>query len=143
MNYITKALEIAIKAHKGEVDKGGKDYIFHPITVALNCKTKQEKTVALLHDVVEDTSITLDDLRKVFSSIIVNAVDAITCRPSEKGSSAGRFQYLERVKKNRIARAVKIADLIHNSDLSRLTYITDKDTARTLRYKSEIEFLKK
>ena len=79
MDLIRKALEVAIKAHKGVVGKDGLDYVFHPITVALKCKTDDEKVVALLHDVVEDTPTTLDDLRKEgFPEYIVEAVDAVT-----------------------------------------------------------------
>ena len=139
MDLIGKALEIATEAHKGAKDRGGNDYILHPITVALHCKTNEEKTVALLHDVVEDTAITLDDLRKYFPERIVEAVDAITMRKEEK---TARWDYIQRVKRNRIARRVKTEDLKHNSDLSRIPNPTEEDYERAERYKQELAFLK-
>lgn len=142
MNNIQKALNIAIKVHKGAVDKGGNDYIFHPVTVALSCRSDDEKTVALLHDVVEDTPITLDDLRREgFPERIVAAVDAVTRRNDEKGQN-GRAVYLKRVKANPLARKVKLADLYHNSDLTRIPHPAEKDFARVKEYAKEIEFLK-
>lgn len=140
MDYITKAFEIAEKAHKGAVDRGGKEYIFHPITVALHCQTEDEKVVALLHDVVEDTPITFDDLRKDFPEYIVEAVDAVTRRKTEKIGDA-RWDYIRRAKANAIARQVKIADLRHNSDLSRIHNPDEKDLERVKEYANEIAFL--
>lgn len=137
MDAITKALQVAINAHKGQTDKGGGAYIFHPVTVALHVKTDDEKTVALLHDVVEDTDTTLNDLRAMgFSETVVQAVDAVTRRPDEL-----RDDYLHRVKANAIATTVKIADLHHNSDLSRIPIPGEKDFARVAKYAAEIEFL--
>lgn len=134
---LIKAFIIAARAHRGQKDKGGKAYIFHPLNVALRSKGRQEKIVALLHDVVEDTSITTDDLKNAgFSNEVVNAVSAITKIRGEAYEA-----YLNRVKSDRIARAVKIADLQHNSDLSRLKTITERDKQRQARYKRSIEFL--
>lgn len=106
MDLIRKALEVAIKAHEGVVGKDGLDYVFHPITVALKCKTDDEKVVALLHDVVEDTPTTLDDLRKEgFPEYIVEAVDAVTRhKPAEQNGDV-RWAYIKRCKANPIARA--------------------------------------
>lgn len=144
MDLIQKALNIAINAHKGVVDKGGVDYVFHPITVALECKTDDEKIVALLHDVVEDTPVTLDDLRKDFPEYIVEAVDAVTRRKPQEQYGAARWDYIKRCKANPIARVVKIADLEHNSDLSRIPNPSDSFKKRVLEeYPAEIEFLKK
>lgn len=135
---ITKALNLAYKAHEGQKDKAGKDYILHPIAVALLVETAAEKVVGLLHDVVEDTPITIEDLRaQGFSEEIVQAVKAIT-----RGLTESRMSYLKRVKENPIARAVKIADLKHNSDLSRIANPTEADYKRTQEYLREIEFLK-
>lgn len=141
---LAKALEIAIKAHKGVVGKDGLDYVFHPITVALKCNTNDEKVVALLHDVIEDTPMTLDDLRKEgFPDYIVEAVDAITRRKPAESNGAARWKYIERCKANPIARVVKIADLEHNSDLSRIQNPTEKMKRRILEeYPKEIAFLK-
>lgn len=139
--WIRKALAIARAAHRGAVDKGGDDYIFHPVTVALLCERPEERTVALLHDVVEDTALTLDELRRAgFPEAIVAAVDAVTRRADEEGD-AGRMAYLRRVKADPIARAVKRADLCHNSDLTRIPSPTEKDRARVAAYAREIAFL--
>ena len=132
-----KAFFIACKAHKGQKDKAGKMYIFHPLTVAKYTKGRKGKIVALLHDVVEDSSITIDDLKKYgFTDEITHAVDAITKRAGE-----AYYDYLQRVKSDEIARAVKISDLMHNSNLARLKAITEKDVERTIRYQNSIKFL--
>ena len=123
---LIKAFSVASKAHKGQKDKAGRAYILHPVNVALRTKGIKRKTVALLHDIVEDTNITLDDLKKLgFDNEIVNAVAAITKKSGEKYEN-----YLKRVKNNEIAKDVKIADLQHNSNLNRLKEITPKDIAR-------------
>ena len=135
---VQRAYEIAASAHAGQVDKAGKDYIFHPLTVASFVKTDDEKTVALLHDVVEDTSVTLQNLSDAgFSDAVVHAVDCVTKRDGEELQD-----YLQRVKSDRLATAVKLADLQHNSDLSRIPNPTEKDIARAERYRKEIAFLK-
>ena len=134
-----KALNLCYKAHKDEVDKAGKVYYLHPIAVALMCKTEEEKIVALLHDVIEDTSTTFDDLKQEeFSDEILKAIDCITKRESEEYND-----YIIRVKTNPIARAVKINDLIHNSDLSRFENPTTADFKRRDKYKHYIEELTK
>ena len=129
---------LAIAMHDKQKDKGGAPYILHPIHVAEQMKTEEETIVALLHDVVEDTSVTLSDLQYLgFSDEVVYAVDAITKRDGEKWKD-----YIDRVKENRIARKVKIADLNHNSDLSRLCRPpTHDDLLRAERYKKAIIFL--
>jgi len=133
-----KALEIAQKAHAGQVDKGGKDYILHPIAVAKMVKGRAAKTVALLHDVCEDSDITLDDLKaQGFPPRIIAAVDAVTKRKNERYR-----HYLMRVKSNRLATKVKIADARHNSDVTRIAGYTAADEARSMRYKNTIVFLK-
>ena len=132
-----KAYEIAKKAHLGQVDKAGEDYIKHPEKVASFVKTDEEKTVAYLHDVIEDTELTLEDLYECgFSKEVIEAVDIITKKRGEDYQS-----YLNSVKKNRLARAVKLADLRHNSDLTRLTKVTEKDIERKEKYQKAINFL--
>lgn len=134
---LIKAFSVASKAHKGQKDKAGRAYILHPVNVALRTKGIKQKTVALLHDIVEDTNITLDDLKKLgFDNEIVNAVAAITKKSGEKYEN-----YLKRVKNNEIAKDVKIADLQHNSNLNRLKEITPKDIARKKKYQTAIEYL--
>ena len=134
---INIALSIAKKAHAGQVDKAGIDYIQHPLYVASQVKTEQEKAVALLHDVLEDSDITAADLLAYgLSNEVVTAVQTLT---KKKGQS---YQdYLEKVKSNDLARVVKLADLKHNSDLSRLKSVTNTDYDRVEKYKNAIRYL--
>ena len=128
------ALAIAKKAHAGQVDKAGVDYIQHPLYVASQVKTEQEKAVALLHDVIEDSDVTADDLlASGLSNEVVTAVQILT---KKKGQSYQ--EYLEKVKSNNLARVVKLADLKHNSDLSRLKSVTNTDYERVKKYKLRI-----
>lgn len=131
------ALAIAKKAHAGQVDKAGIDYIQHPLYVASQVKTEQEKAVALLHDVLEDSDITAADLLAYgLSNEVVTAVQTLT---KKKGQS---YQdYLEKVKSNNLARVVKLADLKHNSDLSRLKTVSNTDYERVKKYKNAIRYL--
>ncbi|VRG39445.1 guanosine polyphosphate pyrophosphohydrolases/synthetases (COG0317) [Streptococcus pneumoniae] len=134
----TKAHEVAKKAHFGQTDRAGIDYIKHPETVASFVATDEEKAVAYLHDVIEDTSLTLLDLKKEgFSKNIIEAVDILTKKKGQDYQS-----YLNLVKKNELARVVKLADLRHNSDLTRLPLITEKDLERNKKYSSAIRFLR-
>ena len=135
---VIKAYFLARKVHKGQKDKSGKAYINHPLTVCKKVKGKVEKQVALLHDVIEDTFVTAEYLKeKGFSDAVVVAVTLLT-----KVEGEDYFEYLKRIKENPVARAVKIADLEHNSDLTRLKVVTDKDLARVEKYKKALEFLK-
>ena len=132
-----KAYEIAKRAHLGQVDKAGEDYIKHPQKVASFVKSDEEKAVAYLHDVIEDTELTLEDLHEYeFSKEVIEAVDIITKKKGEDYQS-----YLNSVKKNKLARAVKLADLRHNSDLTRLTKVTEKDIERKEKYQKALDFL--
>lgn len=132
-----KAYEIAKRAHLGQIDKAGEDYIKHPEKVASFVNSDEEKAVAYLHDVIEDTELTLEDLREYgFSEEVLKAVDVIT---KKKGQA---YQtYLNSVKENKLARDVKLADLRHNSDLTRLMNITEKDRERKEKYQKAIDFL--
>ena len=136
-NSRDKALRIATEAHKGQTDKAGEPYINHPLTVESMVSEEDEKIVALLHDVVEDSNITLDDLSKEgFSPAIVSAIDAITKRDGEDTA-----HYTERVRLNPIARRVKIADLTHNSDLSRIPDPQPEDYERVAKYGKQLKAL--
>ena len=106
-----RALNVAVQAHWGQTDKGGTPYIHHPIAVAANFQIEFLQAVGLLHDVVEDTSVTLDDLFNVhlFPRAVVDAVDCLTRRQGESYKA-----YINRIKPNSMARAVKIADIKHN-----------------------------
>ncbi|MDO4478680.1 MAG: HD domain-containing protein [Lachnospiraceae bacterium] len=128
---------IATKAHEGQVDKAGKPYIDHPVHVASRLETDEEKAVGLLHDVIEDTSITADDLLK--AGIPQNVVDAI--KAMTHPDHLDYFEYLKELKQNPLAVKVKIQDLLHNSDLSRIEKPTAKDFARLEKYKKALAFL--
>ena len=132
-----KAYEIAKKAHLGQIDKAGEDYIKHPEKVASFVSSDEEKSVAYLHDVIEDTELTLEDLREYgFSEEVLEAVDVITKKKGQDYQT-----YLNSVKENKLARVVKLADLRHNSDLTRLINITEKDIERKEKYQKAIDFL--
>mgnify|MGYP000015291418 FL=1 len=113
---LNKALDIAYKAHLGQIDKAGAPYILHPMRVVLHCQTEDEKIVALLHDVVEDTPITLEELKTQGFSDDVLA--ALKCLTKIKGEDYQTF--IQRVATNPLAVKVKIQDLKDNMDLSRL-----------------------
>lgn len=136
---IERAYEIACLAHAGQVDKGGHDYIEHPLAVYKMLDTEEEKIVGLLHDVLEDgdkSFFTLDEIREEFGDTVADAVDAVTHREGEE-----YFDYLARLAKNKIAVRVKLADLTHNSDLSRIEHPTEKDYARVEKYKKAKQYL--
>lgn len=134
---VIRALNFAHQAHLGQVDKAGAKYIDHPMRVADRMDTKEEKVVALLHDVVEDNaSVTIEEICSEFGFKTASAVDAITHRKGESWSD-----YLSRVKKNDMAKKVKIADLIDNSNLSRFNVVEAKDVMRQAKYNRALMFL--
>lgn len=128
---LTKAaLRICLEAHKGQVDKTGVPYLLHPFHVANHVEGELETCVALLHDVVEDSAFTLDDLRK--RGMPEQVVQAVALLSHEKGVAYER--YIAAVKQNPLARAVKLADLAHNMDLGRLDQVTPEDRERVRKY---------
>lgn len=135
---VLKALELAQNAHRGQVDKGGQPYILHPMHVAESLHTEEEQIAGLLHDVVEDTYVTLEDLRaQGFEESVVQAVDCLTHRRGEP-----RETYLNRIAQNPLAVRVKLADLAHNSDLSRIPHPVQEAYERAARYRREMEYLR-
>lgn len=134
--YQELALQIAQKAHAGQVDKAGKDYILHPMTVASYMDTDIEKTIAYLHDVLEDTDVTVDALRKIFPNEIVDTLITLTHRKDES-----YFEYIQRVSKSKLAKKVKVADLLHNLDITRIKEPTKQDYERLEKYKKAIIYL--
>ena len=121
---------LAAKGHMGQLDKGGHPYILHPVRVMLQCKTIEEKTVAMLHDLLEDTEITAEDLRKeAFPEEVIEAVLCLT-----KTDGEDYTEYIERICKNKLAARVKLADLMDNMDLNRLPGLTPKDFQRLEKY---------
>lgn len=131
-----KAMRIAYEAHHGQVDKSGVPYIFHPIHLAEQMETEEECIVALLHDVVEDTDITFEQLEKEFSHTIIEALKLLT-----HDNSVEYMEYVKKIKYNPIARTVKLADLWHNYDITRLKKITKKDMKRREKYEVAIHYL--
>lgn len=131
------ALKLCFDAHKEQVDKSGMPYVFHPFHLAEKMQDEDTTVVALLHDVVEDTNYTIDDLRKMgFSEKILKAILLMT-----HDKNVPYMEYVEQIKQNPIAAAVKRADLMHNSDLSRLDVIDEKALKRAEKYKQAIEIL--
>lgn len=124
------ALQIAIRAHEGQKDKSGRDYVMHPIRVAGRCKDPRAKIVALLHDTVEDTDVTPDYLRgQGFPEDIIAGVLSVTKREGESYED-----FVARAAKNPIGKEVKRADLEDNMDIRRLKEITDGDVVRLRKY---------
>lgn len=118
------AVDVACAAHLGQSDKAGEPYIFHVFRVALAVRGDAERTVALLHDVVEDTHWTLEDLRvREFPEDVVEAVDALTRRKDEETYA----QYVERLARNPVARAVKLADLEDNLNPARISALPESE----------------
>ncbi len=132
-----KAMVVAYNAHMNQFDKAGVPYIYHPIHLAEQMETETECIVALLHDVVEDTDITFKDLEKEFPKDSIEALKLLT-----HDKKVDYMEYIKAIKKNDIAKKVKIADLIHNSDETRLENITIKDISRKEKYKKALDILK-
>jgi HD domain-containing protein len=128
---VERALMIASEAHRGQYDRSGKPYIFHPLHLALHASTPEERCAALLHDVLEDTSVSAAELEGAgFDPAVLRAVVALTRTPDESYEA-----FIERVARDRLASRVKLLDLAHNSDLSRLPDPpSEQDLERTRKY---------
>lgn len=132
-----KALVIAYEAHKDQFDKSGIPYVFHPVHLAEQMPDEYSVCVALLHDVVEDSKYTFQNLIDFeFPQEVIDAVKVLT-HPKD----IPYFDYIVCIKNNPIARRVKIADLRHNSDLSRLNKVTEEDLKRIEKYKTALSLL--
>lgn len=132
-----KALKTAYKAHEGQTDKSGLPYIFHPYHVAEQMTTEVSAAIALLHDVIEDTDMTAEDLRAL--GFPDSVVDGVVLMTHDKGTDY--FDYIHKLKKDPEAKAVKLADLEHNSDLSRLDTVTERDLERIKKYEKARKIL--
>jgi len=131
---LDKAIQIACTAHRGQVDKAGEPYILHPLRVMMQCSSVQEKIVAILHDVIEDSPITQVDLANGgFSKEVLNAVDCLSKRKGENYQ-----EFINRVKANDLATKVKIEDIKDNLNLLRLPELTSSDLARLKKYHQAI-----
>jgi hypothetical protein len=132
---LEKAIAIAVEAHAGQADKAGQPYILHPLRVMMRCGSDDAKTVAVLHDVVEDTGMTLDALRQAgFSDAIVEAVDGMTKRQDESYED-----FVRRAGSNPLSREVKIADISDNLNVARLPELNDEDLMRVKKIPSRAE----
>ena len=132
-----KALRLCFKAHRDQLDKSGIPYVFHPFHVAESMPDEITTTVALLHDVVEDTDYTLEDLAAMgFPQAVTDALALMT-----HDDSVPYLDYVAALKSNPVARCVKLSDLRHNSDLSRLDVVDEKALARVEKYGKAIEML--
>ncbi len=131
-----KALKISFNAHKDQLDKSGMPYVYHPFHLAEQMDDEYSTCVALLHDVVEDTDTTLDDLAKIFPKEVTDAIALMT-----HDNNVPYLDYVRTIKSNPIASKVKLADLKHNSDLTRLDKVDDKALERVEKYKKAIKIL--
>lgn len=134
---IRRAIEIARAAHAGQTDKAGQPYILHPLRVMDACPGEAQRIVAVLHDVVEDSDWTLDSLRaEGLPDDLAIALDAVTRREGED-----YLDFVRRAGRNGIARAVKIADLRDNLDMTRIASPGEADRRRMARYRQALEIL--
>ena len=132
-----KAMRLCFAAHAGQLDKGGVPYVFHPFHVAEQMEDELSTVVALLHDVVEDTDYTLEDLARMgFPERALSALKLLT-----HDKRVPYLDYVAAIRHDPIARAVKLADLRHNSDLSRLTDPDASALARVEKYRRAIALL--
>ena len=132
-----KAMKLCFQAHKDQTDKSGIPYVFHPIHLAEQMKDEDTTVVALLHDVVEDTDYTLEDLREMgFNERVIAAIALMT-----HAEGVPYMDYVAKIKDNPIAKAVKLADLAHNSDITRMDVVDEKAIARVEKYAKAIRFL--
>ena len=137
MDYSTDveaAKALATRLHEGQLDRAGLPYITHPERVASRLETPEAQVVGWLHDTIEDTELTLEEIEAQFGPLTAAAVDAISKREGEEWDD-----YLERVLANPMARLVKISDLIDNSNLSRLPRVTLKDAKRQAKYNKALK----
>ena len=135
---LERAIAIAATAHTGQVDKGGAPYILHPLKVMVRMTTLEERIVAVLHDVVEDCGVSLNDLREEgFSEEVLSAIESVTKVPGESYED-----FVDRAAQNPIGRAVKLADLEENSDISRIASPGWEDLERIEKYRRAIARLR-
>lgn len=130
VTLLNLAIKIAADAHIGQFDKAGDPYILHPLRVMMGLETEDERIVGVLHDVLEDTDVTVSDLlKKGFSGRVIEALQSVT---RNEGESYADF--IQRAKRNEIGRKVKLADLKDNMDWSRIKQPTEDDMKRMQKY---------
>jgi len=138
---IKRAIRICFNAHCDQHDKGNMPYVFHPYHIAEQMDTENEIITALLHDVVEDSSYTISDLiAEDFDPEIIEALELLTYKGSKTDTDEYE-KYIRKIKKNPLARKVKLEDLRHNADITRIKNPIEKDYIRTEQYKEMIKIL--
>lgn len=134
---LNKAINLAKKYHKGQVDKGGEPYVGHPLRVMEGVETLEEKVLAVLHDVLEDCDVSAEQL--IEEGIPKELVEKLIILCKEKNEDY--FHYINRIKNDKATINVKLSDLKDNMDLKRLKEITEKDIERLEKYKKAKEIL--
>jgi len=136
---LERAIEIAVEAHKGVLDKGGNPYVLHPLRMMFAVKTEEEKIVAVLHDVVEDAiDWEFGRLAKEgFSAVVIDALRSVTKLTEDEGYD----DFIERAMSNPIGRQVKIADIKDNLDVTRINELSERDMTRLNKYKRALQKL--
>ena len=134
---LERAIKLAVKYHKGQYDKGGNPYIEHPLRVMEDVESIEEKVLAILHDVLEDCDVSKDQLIKAGIPEYLVEKLAILC----KGKNEKYFDYIDRIKADRLTINVKLSDLKDNMNLKRLKEVTEKDINRIEKYKKAKEIL--
>jgi len=146
MSTLEKAIALAAKSHVGMTDKAGAPYILHPLRVMMKMNTIDEMIVAILHDVVEDTEVTFDDLRQMgFNEAVIDGVSSVTLTEREeatKNDESVYMAFIRRAAANPIGRKVKLADLEDNMDITRIANPTDKDRNRIAKYCRAVALIK-
>jgi len=137
MDSVETAVQMALDAHEGQTDKSGGTYILHPLRLMQKVETREEKMVALLHDVVEDSERTFEDLEEEFSEEIISAVKSMTKKDGETYK-----EFIQRARQNDIAREVKKADIRDNLNVERLEELEDSDLQRIKKYHRSLNELK-
>ncbi len=136
-----RAASICRRAHEGQKDRGGKPYAQHPIAVALMCNLEEERIVAYLHDVIEDTSFTLEQL--IAEGMPEWVIDSVLRLSKDRSDPSYSYRnYLAEIKRDPIARAVKIADMVHNSDPTRPLEYGAFEISHYFKYKQSLAFLR-
>jgi (p)ppGpp synthase/HD superfamily hydrolase len=134
---LAHAIRIAAEAHEGQFDKAGQPYMLHVLRVMFGCTSPEAQVAAALHDVVEDTDWTLDDLRREgFTERVVQTVDALTRREGEE-----YFAFARRAASTPLGREVKRADLLDNMDIRRIANPSEKDWERLKRYRQALDMI--
>ncbi|MDC3409139.1 GTP pyrophosphokinase [Burkholderiales bacterium] len=135
---LERAIEIAVEAHKGQLDKGGNPYILHPLRVMMSVDLELEKIVAVLHDVVEDSNWTFEALlAEGFSIEVIEALKSVT----KNSNNEDYDSFIQRAIGNPIGRKVKTADIRDNLDVTRIPDIGEKDLQRISKYKKALKIL--